>query len=168
MIEKERGFTLLEMLVVVMIMGLFIGLVATIAQPDERGLLRIEAERLAQLLDLCAEEARLTARPIAWTSDGPGYRFWRFAEPSGWSEIRDNDTLRARVLPQGMAILGLRVENMRPRGGMRLEFTPHGEMLSFSIEMSLGAERYDVAGSPMGEVRVVRSGASANEGMAPG
>lgn len=51
---------------------------------------------------------------------------------------------------------------------MRLEFTPYGEMLSFNIEMSLGAERYAVAGSPMGEVRVVLPGADSNAEMAPG
>ncbi|MDP1716865.1 MAG: type II secretion system protein, partial [Burkholderiales bacterium] len=45
----RRGFTLIEMLVVMLIMGLLVGLVATITRPDDRALLRIEAERLAQL-----------------------------------------------------------------------------------------------------------------------
>lgn len=166
MIERARGFTLIEMLVVVMIMGLFVGLVATIARPDDRGLIRVEAERLAQLLDLCAQESRLSAKSIAWTSDGPGYRFWRFSDDTGWSEIRDSDTLRERNLPQGMSVVGLRVENMRPQGAMRLEFTPYGETPAFTIEMSLGAERYDVAGSPLGEVRVVVPEGNLNAEMA--
>ena len=63
------GFTLLELLVVLLIMGLFAGLVGALAQPDERALLRFEADRLAQLLDLAAEESRLTGKPIAWTAD---------------------------------------------------------------------------------------------------
>jgi general secretion pathway protein H len=166
MVQRARGFTLIEMLVVVMIMGLFVGLVATIARPDDRGQLRVEAERLAQLLDLCVLESRLTAKPIAWTSDGPSYRFWQFADATGWSEIRDNDILRERTLPQGMAVVGLRVENMRPRGTLRLEFTPYGEMPAFSIEISLGAERYEVAGSPLGEVRVVLPERNLNAEMA--
>lgn len=166
MIRKARGFTLIEMLVVVMIMGLFVGLVATIARPDDRGMLRAEAERLAQLLDLCAAESRLSAKPIAWTADGPSYRFWQFADDTGWSEIRDSDTLRERTLPQGMAVAGLRVENMRPRDTMRLEFTPYGEIPSFKIEMSLGAERYDVAGSPLGEIRVLNPEGNLNAEMA--
>ena len=139
-----RGFTLIEMLVVLLIMGLFVGLVSTIARPDDRALLRVEAERLAQLLDLAAMQSRLTGKSIAWTADGPGYRFWRFSEDTYWSEILDDDSLRARTLPQGMVI-----------AGMRLEFNPYGATSSFSVEMALGAARCTVAGSPIGDVRVL-------------
>jgi len=156
---ERRGFTLIELLVVLMIMGLFVGLVSAIVRPDDRGLLRVEAERLAQLLDLAAAESRLAGKAIAWTADGPGYRFWRMtgdAEASAdWSEIRDTDLLRARTLPQGMMISGLEVENMRADGAMRLEFAPYSQGLSFIIEISLGAARYAVAASPIGELRVV-------------
>ncbi|HEY5290926.1 MAG TPA: GspH/FimT family pseudopilin [Burkholderiales bacterium] len=153
--EKGRGFTLIEMLVVLMIMGLFVGLVSTITRPDDRAVLRLEAERLSQLLDFAAAEAQLTGKSIAWTADGSGYRFWRSAEDSAWSEIRDSELLRARTLPRGMAVSGFRVENMRPQGAMRLEFSPQGSSFAFTITMSLGAERYAVAGSPVGDVRIV-------------
>jgi general secretion pathway protein H len=163
---KSRGFTLIEMMVVLMIMGLFVGLVSTITRPDDRALLRVEAERLAQLLDLAATEARLSGKSIGWTVDGPGYRFWRFREDLGWSEIRDNDILRARTLPQGMTISGLRVENMRGQGVTRLEFTPYGATLAFTIELSLGAERYAVAASPIGDIRVLPGSGSTNGSVA--
>jgi general secretion pathway protein H len=153
--RDERGFTLVEMLVVLMIMGLFLGLVTTITRPDDRALLRLEAERLTQLLDFAAAEAQLTGKSIAWTADGSGYRFWRLEEDSAWSEIRDSELLRARTLPEGMAVSGFRVENMRPQGAMRLEFAPQGSALAFTIGMSLGTERYSVAGSPVGDVRAV-------------
>lgn len=151
----SRGFTLIEMLVVLLIMGLMVGLVSTTARPDERGQLRIEADRLAQLLELAGTESRLTGKSIAWTADGPGYRFWRFSEEAGWSEISDSDLLRARALPAGMMISGLRVETMKPRGAQgvfRLEFAPNGETLAFAIDLSLGALHYRVTGSPIGEI----------------
>jgi general secretion pathway protein H len=151
----DYGFTLIEMLVVVLIMGLLVGLVSVITRPDARGLLRIEAERLAQLLDFAVAESSLTGRPVGWTADGPGYRFWRFREDSGWSEIRDSDLLRERTLPPGMTISSLRVENMRPQGGMRLEFTPYAPPLFFSIELSFGTEHYAVAASANGIVQAV-------------
>src|SRR4051812_43869935 len=91
--RNDQGFTLIEMLVVLLIMGIFVGLVSTIAQPDDRALLRVEAERLAQLLDLAATKSRLTGRPIAWTVDGPGYRFWQFNEDTYWTEVRDDDAM---------------------------------------------------------------------------
>ena len=152
---EARGFTLIEMLVVLMIMGLFVGLVSAITRPDDRAVLRLEAERLAQLLDLAAVEAQLTSKSIAWTGDASGYRFWISDETAGWSEIRDNDLLRARTLPQGIAVSAFRVENMRPQGAMRLEFSPQGSALAFAIGLSLGVERYTVAGSPVGEVHAV-------------
>jgi len=158
-----RGFTLIEMLVVLMIMGLFLGLVSAVARPDDRAVLRLETERLAQLLDFAAAEARLTGRSIAWTADASGYRFWRSGDDANWSEIRDSDLLRARMLPQGVALSRFRVENMRPQGAMRLEFAPSGYSLAFTIAMSLGAERYAVTGSPVGDVRIVPG-----EGVADG
>ena len=60
MATGQRGFTLIELLVVLLIMGIFVGLVSTITQPDDRALVRVEAERLAQLLDLAATKSRLT------------------------------------------------------------------------------------------------------------
>ena len=151
-----RGFTLVEMLVVLLIMGLLVGLVSAIARPDERGRLRIEAERLAQLLELAAEESRLTGKSIGWTSDGSGYRFWRFQDGAGWSEILDSDLLRARTLPAGMSISALRVENWQQQDNMRIEFTPYAPPLIFSVEIVLGAERYAVEALPSGDVRAVQ------------
>ena len=153
--KNYRGFTLIELVVVLLIMGLFAGLVSTITRPDDRVLLRVEAERLAQLLDLAAMQSRLTGKSIAWSADGLGYRFWRFSEDTYWSEILDDDSLRARTLPQGMVIARMRVENMRSPEHMRLEFNPYGATSSFSVEMARGAARCTVAGSPIGEVRVL-------------
>lgn len=153
--RRERGFTLIEILIVLMIMGLFVGLVSTILLPDDRAVLRLEAERLSQLLDFAATEARLTGTSVAWTADESGYRFWRSGDTADWTEIRDSDLLRARLLPQGVVVSGLRVENMPPQGAMRLEFVPQGSALAFTIGLTLGAERYAIAGSPVGEVRAL-------------
>lgn len=152
---KFRGFTLIEILIVMVIMGLMVGLVSTILRPDDRALLRIESERLAQLLDLTATESRLSGRVMAWTADGPGYRFWRMTEEAGWMEIRDNDLLRARKLPPNMIISGMSIEQAPARGAMRMEFSPYGLSPSYAIEISLGAARCTVAASPIGEVQVV-------------
>jgi general secretion pathway protein H len=149
---SRKGFTLIELLVVLLIMGLCAGLVGVLAQPDDRARLRVEAERLSQLLDLAAEESRLTGKPIAWTAEAAHYRFWRWREDAGWLESRDG-ALRARSLPPGMAISELRVEAVRPPAGMRLEFSAQGA-LAYDFLMSLGAARFAVVASPLGEVRI--------------
>jgi general secretion pathway protein H len=143
------------MLAVMLIMGLCIGLVSVIARPDDRALLRNETERLAQLLDLAAVQARLTGKRIAWTGTGAGYRFWQLDAESGWSDVREGDLSSTRTLPYGMRIAGLQVENMGAQESLRLVFTPYATGLAFTIEMVLGAERYAVVASPVGEVQVV-------------
>ncbi len=151
--RSADGFTLIEMLVVILIMALLVGLVSVSIRPDARGLLRIEAERLARLIDLAASEASFTRKTIGWTANGPTYRFWRGREDSGASGIRNDDLLRERELPAGMIISALQIENMRSEGVMRLEFTPYAQHLIFSIELSLGEEHYTVVASAGGIVR---------------
>lgn len=161
--KRIRGFTLIELLVVLLIMGLMVGLISVSIRPDDRGLLRIEAERLAQLLDLAVAESRLAGRPLAWTAEATRYRFWRMTGDAEWSEVQDNDQLRARTLPPGMMISGLQVENTPVGSAMRLEFSPYGLNRIFAIDMVLGAARWTVVASPIGEVRVL-----SNEGASSG
>ena len=153
--QRGAGFTLIEMLVVVLIMGLLVGLISVSTRPDARGLLRSEAERLARILDLAVAEARLTGKAIGWTAEANAYRFWRHREDTGWAEIRDSDLLRAHMLPSGMTIADLRIENMPPRGALRLEFTPYAPPLFFTIIMALGTEQYAIASSAGGSVRAI-------------
>jgi len=150
--SSSRGFTLIELLVVLLIMGVTAGLIGAIVRPDDRALLRAESERLAQLLELAAEESRLTGKRIAWTADGAQYRFWRWRDDAGWSEAID-DALRARRLPADMAISDLRIEAQPAPGGLRLEFEPHGA-LAYDFRMTLGEARFAVAATPVGEVRI--------------
>jgi len=152
--HRTRGFTLLEMLVVVLIMGILAGTISARMRPGDRDLLRVEASRLAQLLELAAQEARLSGTAIVWTSDGGGYRFWRQGGDDGWSEIRDDDVLRARSLPHGMLISQLRDEAAAAQPTMRLQFPSDGPMSAFSMDLALGADRYSIAASPIGDLRI--------------
>jgi general secretion pathway protein H len=152
--HDPRGFTLVEMLVVVLIMGILVGTISVKLQPGNGDLLRVEAERLAQLLELASQESRITGNAIVWTADGAGYRFWRQGSDDRWSEIRDDDSLRARSLPHGMVIAQLRNEAATPQATMRLEFPPDGSMSAFSLDLVLGTAHYGIAASPVGDLRI--------------
>lgn len=162
--SRHHGYTLIEMLVVMLIMGMLLGLVSAVARPDQRTLLNIEADRLAQLLNLAATEARLTGKPIRWTADGLGYRFSRLHEGTGWSEVNGNsDLLRPRTMPDGISIADFRIEALQRQNAMRLDFMPHGLPLAYTIEMSVGSERIVVAALPFGDAQA-RTGSEDTHG----
>lgn len=153
----DQGFTLLEVLVVLLIMGLVVGLVSVMVLPDDGARLDVETGRLAQLLALAGEQARISGRPIAWTVQPPGYRFWQRDPGAGWTEMSGAELLRPRELPAGLAITGLRVENTPATGPMRLEFSADGSASAFTIALNLGRAQSAIAGSPVGEIAVVAS-----------
>lgn len=141
------GFTLVELLVVIMIMSLFVGMARIIVRPDPRAALRVEAERLARLLEAANDEAGFTGNAIAWTATADGYRFWRRRDSAEWQSVQNDDLLRERNLPANMTISGLQVENMRVADSLRLEFAPYAPPLFFTIELAYADARYTVSSS---------------------
>jgi general secretion pathway protein H len=93
-VRPQAGFTLLEMLVVLVIAGLLVSLASVKLTRNPRTDLNEEAQRLALLLESAGDEAQVRARPIAWLPIEGGFRFTIRTE-DGWRPLRD-DLLRAR------------------------------------------------------------------------
>ncbi len=102
----KGGFTLIELLVVLVVMGVALGLVAVQLMPDNRAILREEAQRLALLVENAGMEARVSGRPLAWSGEKNSYRFWKKNDYADWVRIEDAAAFRARTLPEGMHIRG--------------------------------------------------------------
>lgn len=94
-----RGFTLLELLVVLVIAGLTLGMVSFNAMPSERQVLQKECQRIALLLQLARDEAIVRNRPIAFETDGQGYHFL-VREDNVWQPLMGDDVLRERQYPR--------------------------------------------------------------------
>ncbi|MDX3908152.1 MAG: prepilin-type N-terminal cleavage/methylation domain-containing protein [Pigmentiphaga sp.] len=77
--RRVRGFTLIELMVVVVIIGIAAAAVTIRAFPDRRQLLLDDAQRLAQLFAVAQGEVRADGRRIIWEADEQGYRFVRRA-----------------------------------------------------------------------------------------
>ena len=72
-----KGFTLVELMVVLVIVGL-VSAAVVVAMPDPRGALRGEALRLAARADAARERAMMDNRPVALVIKDNGYSFeWR-------------------------------------------------------------------------------------------
>jgi general secretion pathway protein H len=93
--RASRGFTLLELLVVIVLAGLLLSIVTISVTPDERQSLAREGQRIGHLFALAADEARIRAEPIVWEADLRGYRF--VTEVGGERQlITQDDLLRER------------------------------------------------------------------------
>ena len=90
-----RGFTLIEVMVVMVIIGIVLGMVSLNAIPSPRQNLEAEAQRLALLLQLARDEAIVRNRLVAFEADSQQYRFLVRNE-SVWEPVTRDDLLRER------------------------------------------------------------------------
>ena len=95
------GFTLLEMLVVLVIAGLLVSLASISLTRNPRTDLAEEAQRLALLFESASDEAQVRARPIAWQPVAGGYRF-DIRTDEGWRVLLRDDLLRERKWEGGV------------------------------------------------------------------
>ncbi len=136
-IRRARGFTLLELLVVMVIAGFTLGLVSFNAMPDERQVLQQEAQRIGLLLQLAREEAIVRNVPIAFEADGSRYRFL-MRKDNRWEALTRDDMLREREFKR--APLGLAIDPPLPGPAMplRLVFGREPVDKPFLLTMSYG------------------------------
>ena len=103
------GFTLLELLLVILIIGIILSFAAlSIGRGNERAI-EDEMRRLAGLIELAAQEATLESHELAVQFNGNKYEFLTF-EDNKWERITNDDTFRARTLPKEM-LLSVRIED---------------------------------------------------------
>lgn len=83
------GFTLLEMLVVLVIAGILVSMATLTMTRNPRTDLNEQAQRLALLFESAGDEAQVRSQPIAWVPVAGGYRF-EVRTADGWRVLRDD------------------------------------------------------------------------------
>lgn len=163
----QRGFTLIEMLVVAAIIGLLTTTVALTLSSNSRQAAASDARRLATLLETAIAEAQAGRRQIAWSAREGGYDFFA-AEPSvdrtshtphtpRWTPLGDDETFHARQLDNGVRIARVEVDGQPlPAGGLLV--LRRGDPPLFRITLEPGSNSsiraIELRGLPTGQVQV--------------
>jgi general secretion pathway protein H len=144
------GFTLLELVVVVLLLSIMLGLVVVNLGSDDAADLRDEAQRLALLLNTAQQDAILEGQVLALALEPGGYHFMRLTDAGTLQPITQDELLRARELPSDIKISAVEIagkattESEKPNG---IVLQPSGELDEFTITLQKGSMRWQVKGS---------------------
>ncbi len=170
---RFSGFTLLELLVVLVLVGIIISFaVLSVGDGGRQEQLKQEADRIATLFALAGEEAVLQSQELGAVLQPHGYLFVVYGE-NGWLPVAGDDLFREHVLPSGMELAlfmdGLQVA-LKSRGmdsdeenekGLvpQLLFFSSGERTPFELSLSYregAALAYRLQGPLLGAVSLQR------------
>jgi general secretion pathway protein H len=101
-----RGFTLIEIMIVVVIIGVIsAGVLLSVNLTGKDHDLEKESERLLTLVNYAREQAELQTREYGVIFHDDGYQFVAYDARRGlWREVYEDDILRLRKLPDGLDV----------------------------------------------------------------
>lgn len=104
--KTARGFTLIEVMVVVLIIGMVAAtIVLSVGVTGRDRELEKESERAFALLNYAREKAELETHEFGLFCDERGYEFLTYdPRKSIWRSVDEDDALRARPLPEGLKL----------------------------------------------------------------
>ncbi len=152
----EAGFTLVELLVVLLVMGIATALVTLSLFESERSRGQRQVERLAEALEHAALAAQWRGRSILWQMQDQSWHFQtevRGAEGSPWSPIADEPQLAAQTMDSAFRLAFFQRAG-QVRAQARLLFATHGINEPFELRLELGEHAWRLRGDALGRVAI--------------
>ncbi len=148
-VRAARGFTLIEVMVVMVIIGIVLGLVSLNAIPSPRQNLLNEAQRLALLLQLARDEAIVRNRLVAFEADTERYRFLVRNE-AVWEPVTRDDLLRERPFKSAPVTLLLEPPGTGSGNPLRITFGREPVDKPFVLTLAQGENRINIRADGIG------------------
>jgi len=100
----QRGFTLLELMVVVVLIGIILTFVVrSVGDGGRRDRIQQEAQRITALVEMVGDEAVLQSSVLGMRFEEQGYQFMRYSEQQ-WQAVEGDGLLRPRQLDESMSL----------------------------------------------------------------
>ncbi|MDX1755555.1 MAG: type II secretion system minor pseudopilin GspH [Marinobacter sp.] len=143
----SRGFTLIEILVVLVVVGLLAALAVTnMGGASQQRELESRVRELYLLMQTASEQAILNNQELGLVFTDDGYQFVVFDDESGEWTDQGARLFRPRVLPEWVTITPL-IESELPKLGGEgttqrpdLVFFSSGETTPFELEFTVGSD----------------------------
>jgi general secretion pathway protein H len=150
-----RGFTLLEMLVVLVVASIMLSVVTLNLMPNAQTVLREESQRLALLMENGAMSSQAGGQPLAWSGTGNSYRFWLRTKEGEWVRIERDNLLHPRNLPEAVRIGDVSFNGHRIEPGSLVILSPELSAKNFRVSLISSDLVSDIVGNGLGKVEVV-------------
>ena len=152
-VRASRGFTLVEVMVVMVIVGIILGMVTLNAIPSPRQNLQSEAQRLALLLQLARDEAIVRNRLVTFEANSERYRFLVRNE-NRWDVVTGDDLLRERSFKYAPLTLLLDPPGQGSAETLRITFGREPVDKPFILTLATGEDRVSVRADGIGHFTV--------------
>ncbi len=163
---SRKGFTLLEVMVVLVIIGTIIGII-TITVDTRREKVTNAVDRLASLTRLASEEAVLRSRELALEIKTDGYHFLTLGD-DGFIPLEGDSLLKERKLPEDLELElflageAVEIDAEKDEISGKIELPPRiflfssGEISPFELKIRdpYSEAEYSVSGEMTGDISV--------------
>ncbi len=156
---RISGFTLVELLVVMLIIGLMTGVAVMSLSVTDHDESRLAAKRLISVMRLAHEEAEMQGRNLALGFWQRGWRFYQLDALGKWHPLRSGGLMRPRRVPsdlrftlqlQGLDVALAPEDQTHPQ----VFLLASGEMQPFTLYIKQdGKRRIRIQGDPLGQLR---------------
>ena len=149
------GFTLVEILVVIVVVGIAAGMAIATAAPDERDLAVREARRFAGSLEYAAQRAQFRSELLGVSAASHAIRYWRRDTANDrWLVIDDDDILRSRVLPDPLDAMAFAFAGRAVASDAVVPLRASGRNEPFAFVVTTPSSRTIVALDPLNRVSI--------------
>jgi general secretion pathway protein H len=151
----ERGFTLIEIMVVLIVIGLCAGLAYARYDANPRQAIDHEARLFAAALEHAAQLAQWRSETVGVSAEGGAYRFWQRAADDRWAALGDDEVLRPHALSEGLFVSAREYGGQAVAPDVIVPLRPSGRNEPYVFEVSSPDWRVDLSSDVLNRMVIV-------------